>query len=60
MRAKQILGKVANGGDPVTEKAHERDAPKVGELADLIIKQHADKKLKASTPGYYRLLSKRS
>jgi integrase len=57
-RAKQILGKVANGGDPATEKAHEREALTVGELADLFIKQHADKKLKASTSNYYRLLIK--
>lgn len=57
-RAKQILGKVANGGDPTTEKAHEREALTVGELADVFIKQHADKKLKASTSSYYRLLIK--
>ncbi|MDR6303983.1 integrase [Nitrobacter vulgaris] len=56
IRAKQILGKVVNGIDPANEKARERGTATVGELADLFVRHHADKKLKPSTCSYYRLL----
>jgi len=56
LRAKQIIGLVANGKDPALERAHERDAKTFGELADTFIEEHAEKKLKASTCSYYRLL----
>ena len=55
-RAKQILYAVAHGRDPVAEKALERSTMTVGELGDHFIKQHARKKLKASTCAYYSQL----
>src|SRR5215510_8511445 len=47
--AKKTLGAVAHGGDPAAEKAAEKRASTVRELADLFLAEHVEPKRKAST-----------
>jgi hypothetical protein len=51
---KKILGAVAHGADPATEKAAERQAETLQDLADLFLTEHVDTKLKGSTAALYR------
>ncbi len=48
-RAKAILGRVAHGEDPATERAGERAAPTVAELARRYMEEHAGPKKKQSS-----------
>jgi len=53
-RAKVILGAVAHGGDPASEKANERGVPTVAELVDRFMADHVRAKRKAGTAEFYR------
>jgi hypothetical protein len=55
-RAKGILGAVAHGKDPAAEKADERGAPTVAELADRFMAEHVGPKRKPGTADFYRHL----
>ncbi len=56
-RAKKILGRVAHGEDPAAERAEERTAPIVAELARRYLEEHAGpKKKRSSVEGDERLL----
>ena len=52
--AKKILGAVAHGADPATEKAAERQAETLRDIADLFLTEDVDTKLKSSTAALYR------
>jgi integrase len=52
--AKAILGKVAHGHDPASQKTKERATPTVGELADRFMADHVRLKRKAGTAEFYR------
>lgn len=52
--AKEILGQVAGGLDPIEEIALERMAPSVADLCDRFIEVHVDLHLKPSTARDYR------
>ena len=56
IRAKQILGAVAHGKDPAADRREEWNTKTVGELADLFLTEHVDKKLKTSTAEFCRML----
>ena len=53
-RAKAILGAVAHGHDPASEKAAERGCPTVAELVDRFMADHVRSKRKAGTAEFYR------
>jgi len=53
-RARTILGAVAHGKDPAAEKAGERAAATVSELADRFLAEHVEPKLKSKTAALYR------
>lgn len=53
-RAKAILGSVAHGHDPASQKTVERGAPTVSELADRFMAGHVRTKRKAGTAEFYR------
>ncbi len=53
-RAKAILGAVAHGRDPASEKASERGVPTISELADRFLAEHVDQKRKPSTATFYK------
>jgi integrase len=53
-RAKTILGAVAHGRDPASEKASERGVPTISELADRFMAQHVEPKRKPGTVAFYR------
>jgi integrase len=53
-RAKAILGAVAHGHDPATEKTAERGTRTVAELADRFMADHVRAKRKAGTAKFYR------
>jgi integrase len=56
-RAKKILGRVAHGEDPAAQRAEERAAPTVAELARRYLEEHAGpKKKRSSVEGDERLL----
>src|SRR5262249_30313490 len=55
-RAKAILGAVAHGQDPAGEKAAERGALTVSELADRFMAEHVEQKRKSGTVAFYRHL----
>jgi integrase len=56
-RAKRVLGRVADGEDPAAERADERTAPTVTELARRYLDEHAGpKKKRSSVEGDERLL----
>src|SRR5437016_2932882 len=48
-RAKAILGAVAHGKDPAEEKAIERGALTISELADRFMAEHVEQKRKSGT-----------
>jgi integrase len=53
-RAKIILGAVAHGHDPASQKTAERGTPSVAELADRFMADHVRAKRKAGTAEFYR------
>jgi integrase len=53
-RARAILGAVAQGQDPANQKATERGAPTVAELADRFMAGHVKAKCKGRTAEFYR------
>lgn len=53
-RAKAILGAVAHGHDPASQKGVERGAPTVAELADRFMADHVRAKSKPGTAEFYR------
>src|SRR6185312_7858001 len=53
-RAKVILGAVAHGHDPASQKTSERGTPTVAELADRFMADHVRAKRKAGTAEFYR------
>jgi hypothetical protein len=55
-QAKAILGAVAHGNDPAADKATERSAVTVGELADRFMSEHVEQKRKPGTVAFYRHL----
>jgi integrase len=56
-RAKKILGRIAHGEDPAAQRAEERAAPTVAELARRYLEEHAGpKKKRSSVEGDERLL----
>lgn len=48
-RAKKVLARVAHGEDPAAERAEERTAPTVADLARRYLEEHAGPKKKASS-----------
>jgi integrase len=58
-RAQAILGAVAHGLDPASDKTTERGTPTVAELADRFMVEHVESKRKPGTAAFYRhVLSK--
>ncbi len=53
-RAKVILGAVAHGQDPASQRATERGTPTVSEMADRFMADHVTAKRKDSTADFYR------
>jgi integrase len=53
-RARAILGVVAHGGDPASQKATERGTPTVAELGDRFMADHVRPKRKRGTAEFYR------
>jgi hypothetical protein len=53
-RAKIILGAVAHGHDPASQKTDERSMPTIAELADSFMSDHVTAKRKGRTAGFYR------
>ena len=53
-RAQAILGAVAHGHDPASDKATERDTPTMAELADRFMVEHVESKRKPGTAAFYR------
>jgi integrase len=53
-RAKIILGAVAHGHDPASQKTDERGMPTVAELADRFMSDHVTAKRKGRTAEFYR------
>lgn len=53
-RAKIILGAVAHGHDPASQKTTERGTPTVAEVADRFMADHVYPKRKAGTAEFYR------
>ena len=53
-RAKIILGAVAHGQDPASQKTAERGTPTVSELADRFMADHVKAKRKSGTAEFYR------
>lgn len=54
LRARQLLGDVASGGNPVEEISLHRRAPSVGALCERFFETHAQQRCKPSTQGEYR------
>jgi integrase len=52
--AKKMLGAVAHGSDPAAERAAEKRATTLRELAELFLAEHIDSKRKASTATLYK------
>ena len=55
-RAKAILGAVAQGKDPASEKTTERGTLTIADLADRFLSEHVEQKRKPSTAIFYRHL----
>jgi integrase len=53
-KAEKVLGKVAHGEDPAKEKAEDRKAETLGDLATLFIADHVEAKRKGRTAEHYR------
>jgi integrase len=52
--ARKLLGAVAHGSDPAAERAAERRADTLSELAQLFLTEHVEAKRKRSTATHYR------
>jgi integrase len=52
--ARKLLGAVAHGSDPAAERAAERRADTLRELAELFLAEHVEAKRKSSTAVLYR------
>jgi integrase len=52
--AKRILGSIAHGDDPAGERAHERRAATLKELAETFLSEHVEAKRKPATAAKYR------
>lgn len=52
--AKKALSAVVHGADPAAEKAAEKRAETLGDLADLFLIEHAELKLKSGTSSRYK------
>jgi Arm DNA-binding domain len=52
--AKKALGAVANGSDPAAERAADKRATTLREVADLFLAEHVAAKRKAGTAALYR------
>lgn len=52
--AKLALGSVARGNDPAADKAAERRAATLKELADVFLSEHVEAKRKPATASHYR------
>ena len=52
--AKLTLGSVAHGRDPAADKAADRSAATLKELADVFLSEHVDAKRKPTTASHYR------
>jgi integrase len=57
VEAKRLLGQVASGEDPAELKHQKKGQPRLGELIDLFLSEHADAKLKTSSAGEYRRIA---
>lgn len=57
--ARRILGHVAEGKDPASEKQSERDLPTVADLAALFLAEHVGTKSSKRTEAEYRRLVER-
>jgi len=55
-RAQALLGSIAHGHDPASEKAAERGTPTVAELADRFMTEHVEPKRRPGTIAFYRHL----
>ena len=55
-RAKAILGAVAQGKDPASEKTTERGTLTIADLAAHFLSEHVEQKRKPSTAIFYRHL----
>jgi integrase len=53
-RAKEIMGEVSKGENPVEEIAQHRRAPTVAALCERFFEEHAKERCKSSTQGEYR------
>ena len=53
-RAQAILGSVAHGHDPASEKSAERGTPTVVELSDRFMAEHVEPKRRPGTAAFYR------
>ncbi|WP_127563066.1 site-specific integrase [Nioella ostreopsis] len=53
-RAKELLGLVASGGNPVEEVSQHRGAPTVGALCERFFQAHVSERCKPSTQREYR------
>jgi Arm DNA-binding domain len=58
IRAREILGAVATGGDPAADLAHRRAASTFAEVVDLFLKEHVESKRKSKTAIFYSSLFK--
>src|SRR5215204_5986154 len=52
--ARKTLGAVAHGSDPALGRLEERAGLTLGAVVEAFLAEHADKKLKRSTAGFYR------
>ena len=54
-RARQLLGVVAGGDDPLERQDVDREAPTVAAVADCFVREHVEARRKPSTGRLYRL-----
>jgi integrase len=57
--AQKALGAIANGRDPATERARDRESMTVKELIEVFLNDHAELKLKSTTARRYAGLLRR-
>jgi integrase len=54
--AKTLLGMIEDGADPIADKMARREAPRIAELAERFLAEHAEAKRKGSTAAEYKRL----